>query len=183
MRCQDETNCGTVAACQDHAGSIHSLCSGRKRPQPRPPPSIRCDGVRPCCCLGFLGHSRTNRRNSRREPCNRGAPSSRVSQRENGVGKGLSHLGWPSLFAAHAGGRTGVPEPWLVQARAGAVVVVSPIRAALAQRLQQPVKPSVVYRLLARHGWRKVAPDTRYPRASPRCRRTGKNSPKCWKPC
>jgi transposase len=36
-----------------------------------------------------------------------------------------------------------------------------------AQRLGQPVKPSVVYRLLARHGWRKVAPDTRHPKSNP----------------
>ncbi len=75
-------------------------------------------------------------------------------------------------------------QPWLLQARAGAVVVVSPIRAALAQRLQQPVKPSVVYRLLARHGWRKVAPDTRHPKSKPAVQEDWKkNSPKCWKPC
>lgn len=75
-------------------------------------------------------------------------------------------------------------QPWLLQARGGAVVVVSPIRAALAQRLNQPVKPSVVYRLLARHGWRKVAPDTRHPKSKPEVQEDWKkNSPKCWKPC
>jgi transposase len=75
-------------------------------------------------------------------------------------------------------------QPWLEQARGGAVVVVSPIRAALAQRLKQPVKPSVVYRLLARHGWRKVAPDTRHPKSKPEVQEDWKkNSPKCWKPC
>lgn len=75
-------------------------------------------------------------------------------------------------------------QPWLLQARGGSVVVVSPIRAALAQRLQQPVKPSVVYRLLARHGWRKVAPDTRHPKSKPEVQEDWKkNSPKCWKPC
>lgn len=61
-------------------------------------------------------------------------------------------------------------KPWLEQAAAGNLVVVSPIRAALAQRLGQPVKPSVVYRLLARHGWRKVAPDTRHPKSKPEVR-------------
>ena len=50
--------------------------------------------------------------------------------------------------------------PWLEQARGGGMLVVSPLRAALAQKLGKPVKASVVYRLLARHGWRKVAPDT-----------------------
>ena len=58
-------------------------------------------------------------------------------------------------------------QPWLVQAKRGGVVVVSPIRAALAQRLNQPVKASVGYRLLARQGWRKVAPDTRLPKSQP----------------
>ena len=75
-------------------------------------------------------------------------------------------------------------QPWLEQARVGSMVVVSPIRAALAQRLKQPVKPSVVYRLLARHGWRKVAPDTRHPKSKPEVQEDWKkNSPKCWKPC
>jgi hypothetical protein len=58
-------------------------------------------------------------------------------------------------------------KPWLASAATGHLVVVAPIRAALAQRLGQPVKPSVVYRLLARHGWRKVAPDTRHPQSKP----------------
>ncbi|MBI4000665.1 MAG: winged helix-turn-helix domain-containing protein, partial [Nitrospira defluvii] len=58
-------------------------------------------------------------------------------------------------------------KPWVDRAATGNLVGVSPIRAALAQRLGQPVKPSVVYRLLARHGWRKVAPDTRHPKSKP----------------
>lgn len=75
-------------------------------------------------------------------------------------------------------------KPWLESAATGNLVVVSPIRAALAQRLGQPVKPSVVYRLLARHGWRKVAPDTRHPKSQPEVQEAWKkNSLKCWKPC
>ena len=75
-------------------------------------------------------------------------------------------------------------KPWLESAATGNLVVVSPIRAALAQRLGQPVKPSVVYRLLARHGWRKVAPDTRHPKSKPEVQEAWKkNSLKCWKPC
>ena len=75
-------------------------------------------------------------------------------------------------------------KPWLESAAAGNLVVVSPIRAALAQRLGKPVKPSVVYRLLARHGWRKVAPDTRHPKSKPEVQEDWKkNSLKCWKPC
>jgi len=75
-------------------------------------------------------------------------------------------------------------KPWLESAATGNLVVVSPLRAALAQRLGQPVKPSVVYRLLARHGWRKVAPDTRHPKSKPEVQEAWKkNSLKCWKPC
>ena len=75
-------------------------------------------------------------------------------------------------------------KPWLDRAAAGSLVVVSPIRAALARRLGQPVKPSVVYRLLARHGWRKVAADTRHPKSRPEVQEDWeKNSPRCWQPC
>jgi transposase len=74
-------------------------------------------------------------------------------------------------------------KPWLESAAAGHVVVVSPIRAALAQRLGRPVKPSVIYRLLARHGWRKIAPDTRHPKSKPEVQAEWKkNSRKIWKP-
>jgi transposase len=75
-------------------------------------------------------------------------------------------------------------KPWMADAATGHLVVVAPLRAALAQRLGQPVKPSVVYRLLARHGWRKVAPDTRHPKSQPELQEDWKkNSPLCWKPC
>ena len=73
--------------------------------------------------------------------------------------------------------------PWLEQAGTGGVLVVSPLRAALAQKLGHPVKPSVVYRLLARHGWRKVAPDTRHPKSDPAVQAAWKkNSRKLWLP-
>jgi transposase len=55
--------------------------------------------------------------------------------------------------------------PWLEQAKSGGLLVVSPLRAALSQKLGKTVKASVVYRLLERHGWRKVAPDTRHPQS------------------
>src|SRR3990172_10110482 len=74
--------------------------------------------------------------------------------------------------------------PWLEQARAGGVLVVSPLRAALAQRLGRPVKASVLYRLLARHGWRKVAPDTRHPKSDPTVQEAWKkNFRKRWQAC
>ncbi len=74
-------------------------------------------------------------------------------------------------------------KPWGEQAKAGGVLVLSPVRAALAQHLGRPVKASVVYRLLARHGWRKVAPDTRHPKSDPQVQEDWKkNSRKIWRP-
>jgi len=75
-------------------------------------------------------------------------------------------------------------RPWAEQARAGGVLVLSPIRAALSQRLGRTVATSVVYRFLARHGWRKVAPDTRHPKSDPQIQEDWKkNSRKTWRPC
>jgi transposase len=75
-------------------------------------------------------------------------------------------------------------EPWAKQAATGGVLVVSPIRAALAQRVGRPVAPSVVYRFLERHGWRKAAPDTRHPKSDPQVQEDWKkNSRKTWRPC
>ena len=74
-------------------------------------------------------------------------------------------------------------EPWTEQSADGGMLIVAPLRAALAQRLGRPVTHSVVYRLLARHGWRKVAPDTRHPKSDPCIQEEWKkNSQKCWHP-
>jgi transposase len=75
-------------------------------------------------------------------------------------------------------------EPWAQRAKVGGILVVSVIRAALAQHLGRPIKPSVVYRLLERHGWRKVAPDTHHPKSDPAAQEEWKkNFRKCWRPC
>jgi transposase len=75
-------------------------------------------------------------------------------------------------------------KPWAEQARDAGLLVLSPIRAALAQRVGHPVKASVVWRLLARHGWRKVAPDTKHPKNDPSIMAAWKkNSRKSWRPC
>lgn len=75
-------------------------------------------------------------------------------------------------------------QPWAKLAAEGGMLVVSPLRAALAQKLGHPVAASVVYRLLARHGWRKVAPDTRHPKSDPLAQEAWKkNSLKHWRPC
>jgi len=74
-------------------------------------------------------------------------------------------------------------EPWAEQSADGGMLIIGPLRAALAQRLGRTVTHSVVYRLLARHGWRKVAPDTRHPKSDPSVQEDWKkDSQKCWQP-
>jgi transposase len=53
--------------------------------------------------------------------------------------------------------------PWAEKAESGGVLVVPPMHAALEQVVGHKVPKSTVYRMLARHGWRKIAPDTRHP--------------------
>jgi transposase len=73
--------------------------------------------------------------------------------------------------------------PWVEQAKQGRMLVVAPLRAALAQQLGRPIAASVVYRMLARHDWRKVAPDTRHPKSDPQAQQDWKkNSRKSWRP-
>ncbi|MDZ4855093.1 MAG: winged helix-turn-helix domain-containing protein [Nitrospirota bacterium] len=45
----------------------------------------------------------------------------------------------------------------------GGVVVVPPLKEKVEQRLGKPVALSTIYRMLARNGWRKLAPDTAHP--------------------
>ena len=72
--------------------------------------------------------------------------------------------------------------PWEEASSSGEVLVASPIRAALAKKLGHPVAASVVYRMLDRNGWRKVAPDTRHPKSDPQVQEDWKkNSPKRWR--
>jgi transposase len=75
-------------------------------------------------------------------------------------------------------------RPWAEQAKDGGLLVLSPIRAALAQQLGRPVDRSVVWRMLARHGWRKIAPDTRHPKGDPQVQADWKkNCRKRWRIC
>ncbi len=73
---------------------------------------------------------------------------------------------------------------WKTQAEQGQLVVLTPLRAALDKKLGRRVKPSVVYRLVHRHHWRKVAPDTQHPKADPSVQTEWKKKrcPKCWRP-
>jgi transposase len=74
---------------------------------------------------------------------------------------------------------------WRANAERGELVIVSPLRTALSRNLGRPVHASVVYRLLERHGWRKVAPDTRHPKSDPALQAEWKKKRfrKTWRPC
>ena len=72
---------------------------------------------------------------------------------------------------------------WEAKATTGGVLTVSPIHAALVDRLGHDCPMSTTYRLLARHGWRKVQPDTKHPKSDPAAQdEFNKNSPKRWLP-
>ncbi|MCF8169457.1 MAG: winged helix-turn-helix domain-containing protein [Rhodoferax sp.] len=72
---------------------------------------------------------------------------------------------------------------WEGTSETGEVLIAAPLRSALAQRLGRPVAASVIYRMLARHGWRKVAPDTRHPKSNALIQEEWKkNFPKHWQP-
>lgn len=55
-------------------------------------------------------------------------------------------------------------QSWIEKAEQGGILVVPPIHAALEKRLGRSIAGSTVYRMLARHGWRKVEPDTCHPK-------------------
>lgn len=72
---------------------------------------------------------------------------------------------------------------WQEQATKGGVLTVPPLHAALVKRLGHAIPQSTTYRLLARHGWRKVQPDTKHPKSDPAAQdEFKKNSRKQWRP-
>jgi hypothetical protein len=72
---------------------------------------------------------------------------------------------------------------WENPAIVGGVLTVPPIHAALVERLGHDTPMSTTYRLLARHGWRKVQPDTKHPKSDPALQdEFKKNSLKKWLP-
>ena len=63
-------------------------------------------------------------------------------------------------------------------AKEGGVLVVSDIKAAYERKVGRTVPKSTVYRVLARHGWRKIAPRPRHPKSDPAAQEEfKKNSP------
>jgi transposase len=58
-------------------------------------------------------------------------------------------------------------RPFLQEAERGGILVVGPIQAAYEEKVGRRVPKSTVYRLLERHGWRKIAPRPHHPKADP----------------
>jgi len=59
-----------------------------------------------------------------------------------------------------------VLRPFLEEAGIGGILVVNPIKISYEQVVGHAVPKSTIYRLLARHSWRKLAPRPRHPKAS-----------------
>ena len=57
--------------------------------------------------------------------------------------------------------------PFIDKAQHAGVIIVPPLQVELERHLGRSVAPSTVYRLLQRHGWRKLAPDKRHPQSDP----------------
>jgi transposase len=55
--------------------------------------------------------------------------------------------------------------PFFVQAESGEIATVAQIQSAFEAKVGHAVDDSTIYRLLARHGWRKLMPRPRHPQA------------------
>jgi transposase len=60
----------------------------------------------------------------------------------------------------------------------GGILVVSEVHGALEQKLGHKVAETTVYRMLARHGWRKIVPRPRHPKADESAREGFKKNSK-----
>ena len=67
--------------------------------------------------------------------------------------------------------------PFAAQAQAGGLLHVSEIKRALEQQVGSAVAASTVYRMLDRHGWRKVVPRPRHPKADMQAQDAFKKTP------
>jgi transposase len=69
----------------------------------------------------------------------------------------------------------------LAHAQSGGVIVIPQLKPAIEAKLNKTIALSSVYRMLARHGWRKLAPDTQHPQGDGQAREDWKkNSPTRW---
>jgi transposase len=67
--------------------------------------------------------------------------------------------------------------PFTAKAQAGGLLHVSEIKQAMQKKVGSAVAPSTVYRMLDRHGWRKVIPRARHPKADIQAQDAFKKTP------
>jgi transposase len=67
--------------------------------------------------------------------------------------------------------------PFVERAHAGGMLTVAEIQQAYQERSGKAVAPSTIYRLLDRHGWRKVVPRPRHPKADVTAQAAFKKTP------
>jgi transposase len=58
-------------------------------------------------------------------------------------------------------------QPFFSRAERGEIATAGQIQQAFEAQVQQKVHFTSIYRLLHRHGWRKLAPRSRHPKANP----------------
>lgn len=62
----------------------------------------------------------------------------------------------------------GLLSNFLEKAKGGEILIVSEVKAAYEKAVGHEVPKSTVYRMLARHGWRKISPRPRHPKSDPK---------------
>ncbi len=67
--------------------------------------------------------------------------------------------------------------PFVARAQSGGRLAVAEIQRAYQERLGKAVAPSTIYRLLDRHGWRKLVPRPRHPKADVAAQAAFKKTP------
>jgi transposase len=68
-------------------------------------------------------------------------------------------------------------QKFLAQSEKGGILEVSRVKAAYEQVLGRKVPKSTIYRMLARHGWRKVVPRPRHPKSDASAQTEFKKTP------
>lgn len=72
--------------------------------------------------------------------------------------------------------------PWTEKSAKAGMVIVPPLHQALEEKLGRKIHHSQVYRMLARHGWRKLSPDSIHPKADAAKQEDWKKNSRKWWP-
>lgn len=73
-------------------------------------------------------------------------------------------------------------RPWVEKAASAGMVIVPPLHEALEEHLGRKIHHSQVYRMLERHGWRKLSPDSVHPKADLAKQEDWKKNSRRWWP-